>query len=116
MLGGLGWIGSLGQLNNITGLFWYKYNTIILASHTMEYNPDGIIVAISIEDELKQVKTMLTNVLEESILLKKQLRMVRKERDIYKQYVPQALLTMQNIKRDLPCIEERRISPGILYK
>ena len=45
---------------------------------------------------------MIQNLTETVILLKKQLRRAKRERDIYKQYVPQELLSFGNLVRHTP--------------
>ncbi len=55
------------------------------------------------EDDLK---TQMDKLIEDVIILKKQLRRAIRERDAYRQYVPQELLTMGNIVRHTPSPQE----------
>mgnify|MGYP001436423182 FL=1 len=59
------------------------------------YNHDGIRIDVeNVEEKVKRLEIMLASTVEECILLKKQIKYIRKERDAYKLYVPTELLSM----------------------
>ena len=62
------------------------------------YNHDGIRIDVeNIEEKVKRLEIMLASTVEECILLKKQIKYIRKERDAYKMYVPTELLSMGSL-------------------
>ena len=62
------------------------------------YNHDGIRIDVeNIEEKVKRLEIMLASTVEERILLKKQIKYIRTERDAYKMYVPTELLSMGSL-------------------
>lgn len=102
------WI-KLVYISNVHGWFWvtmsilgelsYEYTRFKMHDTDnviMEviYNPDGVLIVTE-----PRLESDMTSLIEECILLKKQLKRTIKERDAYKLYVPESLLTLGDIAR-----------------